>query len=162
MEILSLFLASLGHGVWFCAKLLAILVPLLTAYHVASASGRFTGESPGARRILEGMGLAPACGAPLMAGLFLGIAYGAGFLINAAREGKLTRGEVLRLCLFLCTCHAVWEDTFLFVLVSSRQGMLLGIKIFVMLVAIRLLLAVFIVRLAGRFVVPRLEPEGAA
>jgi hypothetical protein len=32
----------------------------------------------------------------------------------------------------------------------------------VTLVAIRLALAVLVVRLAGRFVVPRLEPEGAA
>jgi hypothetical protein len=162
VETLTLFLVSLGHGLWFCLKLLAVLVPLLTAYHVASGSGRFRGKSPGARRILEGMGLPPACGAPLMAGLFLGIAYGAGFLIDAAREGKLSRGEILRLCLFLCTCHAVWEDTLLFVLVASRQGILTGIRIFATLVTIRLLLAVFIVRFAGRFVVPRLEPEGVA
>jgi hypothetical protein len=129
---------------------------------VATESGFFNGKSPGARRILEGMGLSPACGAPLMAGLFLGIAYGAGFLIPASREGKLSRGEVLRLCLFLCTCHAVWEDTLLFVLVASRQGVLAGARIFGTLVIVRLLLATFMVRLAGRFLVARLEPEEAA
>ena len=162
MEALSLLLASLGDGIWFCLKLLAVLVPLLTAYHVASAAGLFTGESPFARRLLEWMGLSPACGIPLTAGLFLGIAYGAGFLIPASREGVLTRGEVLRLCLFLCTCHAVWEDTLLFVLVSSHQGPLMGVRLFGTLVILRLLLAVLVVRVAGRFVVPRLEPEGAA
>jgi len=130
------------------------------AYHVATASGLLTGESPRARGMLEKMGLSPACGAPLMAGLFLGIAYGAGFLIPAAREGKLTRGEILRLCLFLCTCHAV--DTLLFVLVTSHQGLLVAARLFVTLVVIRLLLAIFMVRLARRFVVPHLEPEGAA
>jgi len=162
MEILSLLLASLGHGAWFCLKMLAILVPLLTAYHVATGSGVFRGDSPGASRLLERMGLPPACGAPLMAGLFLGIAYGAGFLFSASRDGKLTRAEVLRLCLFLCTCHAVWEDTLLFVLASSGHGVAAGVRIFMTVVGIRLSLAVLIVRLAGRFVVPRLEPEEAA
>ena len=162
MELLNVLLASLGHGAWFCLKLLAILVPLLAAYHVAAASRLLTGESPAARRILERMGLSPACGAPLMAGLFLGIAYGAGFLIPASREGKLSPGEVLRVCLFLCTCHAVWEDTLLFVLVSSHQGPWLAARLFGSLVVIRLLLAVFVVRFAGRFLLRRLEPEGAA
>jgi hypothetical protein len=162
VELMNVLLASLEHGVWFCLKLLGILVPLLAAYHAASDSSLFRGESPAARRILEKVGLSPACGAPLMAGLFLGIAYGAGFLIPASREGKLSRGEVLRLCLFLCTCHAVWEDTLLFVLFSANRGPWFAARLFVSLVSIRLLLAVVVVRLAGRFVLPRLESEGAA
>jgi len=132
------------------------------AYHVATATRILTGESPLARRILTGMGLSPACGAPLMAGLFLGIAYGAGILIPASREGKLSRGEVLRLCLFLCTCHAVPEDTLLFVLVTSHEGPLVALRLFAILVVVRLSLAILMVRFAGRFVVPRLEPESAA
>ncbi len=132
------------------------------AYHVASATRILTGESPLARRVLAWMGLSPACGAPLMAGLFLGIAYGAGILIPASREGKLSRGEVLRLCLFLCTCHAVPEDTLLFVLVTSHEGPLVALKLFAILVLIRLVLAIVMVRFATRFVVPRLEPESAA
>jgi len=132
------------------------------AYHVATATGILTGESPFSRKVLTGMGLSPSCGAPLMAGLFLGIAYGAGILIPASREGKLSRGDILRLCLFLCTCHAVPEDTLLFVLVTSHEGLLVAMKLFLILVVIRLTLAILMVRLAGRFVVPRLEPEGAS
>ncbi len=97
-----------------------------------------------------------------MAGLSLGIAYGAGFLIPAGREGRLSKSEILRLCLFLCTCHAIPEDTLVFVLATSHEGLLVAGRLFVILVVIRLVLAVFAVRLARRFVVPRLEPEGAA
>jgi len=132
------------------------------AYHVATATGILTGESSLSRKVLKGMGLSPACGAPLMAGLFLGIAYGAGILIPASQEGKLSRGDIFRLCLFLCTCHAVPEDTLLFVLVTSHEGLLVAMKLFLILVVIRLTLAILMVRLAGRFLVPRLEPEGAS
>jgi len=137
-------------------------MPLMMAYHLATATRILTGESPLARRILAGMGLSPASGAPLMAGLFLGIAYGAGILLPAAREGKLSRGEVFRLCLFLCTCHAIPEDTLLFVLLTAHEGPLAALRLFTILVAVRLSLAVLMVRFAGRFVVPRLGPESAA
>jgi hypothetical protein len=162
VDLLSAFLDSIGHGALFCLKLLAFLLPILVAYHMATASGIFRGDSPRARRVLAVLGLSPASGAPLLAGLFLGIAYGAGILIPAARAGKLSRREVLRLCLFLCTCHAIPEDTLIFVLATSHAGWLAAVRLFVTLVAIRLALAVLVVRLAGRFVVPRLEPEGAA
>jgi hypothetical protein len=160
--LLSTCLASIEHGALFCLKLLAFLLPILVAYDMATASGIFRGDSPRARRVLAALGLSPASGAPLLAGLFLGIAYGAGILIPAARQGRLSRREVLRLCLFLCTCHAIPEDTLIFVLATSHGGWLAAVRLFVTLVAIRLALAVLVVRLAGRFVLPRLEPEGAA
>jgi len=162
VDLLSTFLTSVGHGALFCLKLLAFLLPILVVYHMATASGIFRGDSPRARRILAALGLSPASGAPLLAGLFLGIAYGAGILIPASRAGRLSRREVLRLCLFLCTCHAIPEDTLIFVLATSHGGWLTAFQLFVTLVSIRLGLAVLVVRLAGRFVVPRLEPEEAA
>jgi len=146
----------------FCVKLLVVLVPLLALYDVATAARLFTGDSRLARRILEGMGLSPSCGAPLLAGLFLGIAYGAGILIPASREGRLSRREVLGLCLFLCTCHAIPEDTLLFALVAAPSGWRAGLSLFVALLGIRLVLATVVARTARHTLIPRLEPEEAA
>ena len=49
-----------------------------------------------------------------------GISYGAGVLIPQAQSGELSRKQVFLTALFLCMCHAVIEDTLLFVLVGAN------------------------------------------
>jgi len=146
-----IFLASLWSGTLFCLKLIVVLVPLLVLYEMASAARPFRKDSVLLRRIAGFLGISPAAGAPLLAGFFLGIAYGAGIIIPVSKERNLSKRDVLGVGLFLCTCHAVIEDTLLFVLAGASALWLVGI---------RLALAVFVVSLAARFVIPRLEPEG--
>ncbi|MBO8170250.1 MAG: nucleoside recognition protein, partial [Thermoanaerobacteraceae bacterium] len=50
-------------------------------------------------------------GLPLLAGLIFGITYGAGAIIQSAREGKLTKRDLVVVNTFLVICHAVFEDT---------------------------------------------------
>ena len=147
-----IFLASLWNGTRFCLKLIAVLVPLLVLYEMASTARPFRKDSPLLRKIAGFLGISPAAGAPLLAGFFLGIAYGAGIIIPVSKERNLSKRDVLGVGLFLCTCHAVIEDTLLFVLAGASGLWLVGI---------RLALAVLIVSVAARFVFPRLEPEGA-
>jgi len=123
----------------------------LAGYEMAVAAGILPAQPPFFRRILAGLRMPPAAGAPLLAGLFLGIAYGAGIIIPSARERNLSKREILSLSLFLCTCHAVVEDTLLFVLVGAKGGWL---------VVIRLSLAVLVTRTAARFAAREPQPEG--
>ncbi|OMH40157.1 hypothetical protein [Desulfurobacterium indicum] len=71
----------------------------------------------------------------ILTGLFLGITYGAGVLINEAESGILTKKDILFIGTFLMICHSVIEDSFLFVIFGAS---------WIPMVAIRLLLAVLI------------------
>ncbi|WP_456396425.1 nucleoside recognition protein [Desulfurobacterium sp.] len=71
----------------------------------------------------------------ILTGLFLGITYGAGVLINEAESGNLTKKDIFFIGTFLMICHSVIEDSFLFVIFGAS---------WIPMVAIRLLLAVLI------------------
>lgn len=56
---------------------------------------------------------------PLMAGLVFGISYGAGLIMQAAREGNLSVRDLLIINIFLGLCHSLIEDTLLFVVIGA-------------------------------------------
>ena len=131
------------------------------AYHVAAATRILTGESPLARRVLAGMGLSPASGAPLLAGLFLGIAFGGGFDPSRPGGKAFAGGSLPAVPVPLHLPRHSGRHPF-FVLLTAHEGPLVALRLFIILVAIRLSLAILMVRSAGRFVAQRLEPESAA
>lgn len=55
----------------------------------------------------------------LLVGVFLGITYGAGILIKEAKSGTLTKKEIFFIASFLSICHAIIEDTLLFVIFGA-------------------------------------------
>ncbi|SFQ94981.1 nucleoside recognition domain-containing protein [Desulfoscipio geothermicus] len=56
---------------------------------------------------------------PLLVGIIFGIAYGAGVLIEEARSGRLSWRDLFLINVFLSVCHAVVEDTALFMAVGA-------------------------------------------
>ncbi|MCL6635779.1 MAG: nucleoside recognition protein [Peptococcaceae bacterium] len=86
---------------------------------------------------------------PLVVGLFLGLAYGAGVIISAAREGRLAWRDLLLINVFLIICHSVVEDTALFMALGADGPAIL---------ASRLLLAAAVTFALSRAV----KPEGPA
>jgi len=75
----------------------------------------------------------------LVAGLVLGIIYGAGILIHKARAGHMGPRERFLLSLFLCPCHTVIEDTLLFVVVGGQGAWILWPRLLVAVLATALL-----------------------
>jgi len=53
-------------------------------------------------------------------GIIFGIAYGAGVLIEEARSGRLSWKDIFLINVFLSVCHAVVEDTALFMAVGAN------------------------------------------
>lgn len=51
----------------------------------------------------------------LAAGLLFGLAYGAGVMIQAAKEDGVSKKDLYLVFIFLVACHAVIEDTLLFI-----------------------------------------------
>lgn len=65
---------------------------------------------------------------PLLAGLIFGLVYGSGFIIHAAKEGKLTKRDLYIISLFLVINHSVLEDTMLFVAVGATGWLLITFR----------------------------------
>lgn len=87
------------------------------------------------------LGVSDKTGVTLMAGLIFGIAYGAGVIIQAAKEDHLSKKDLYLVSIFLVACHAVIEDTLLFIP--------LGINVLPLLL-IRLILAVLITAITAK------------
>ncbi len=56
----------------------------------------------------------------LLVGVFLGITYGAGILIKEAQNSSLSRRDIFYIGTFLMICHAIIEDTLLFVIFDAN------------------------------------------
>ena len=74
-------------------------------------------------------------GFSLTVGIFLGITYGAGILIKEVESGRISKQDIFFIGTFLMICHAIIEDTLLFVIFGAD---------FTMAVVIRTLAAIII------------------
>ncbi|MGF7186350.1 hypothetical protein GGQ84_002447 [Desulfitispora alkaliphila] len=80
---------------------------------------------------------------PLLVGLIFGISYGAGVILQYAREGRLTKRELVIVNTFLAISHALVEDTLLFVVVGA-SGTMLIISRMVLAIIVTIIVAHFI------------------
>ncbi len=95
------------------------------------------------------IGIQPNASMTLVAGLVIGLAYGAGVMIQAVREDGVSKKDATLVFIFLVACHAVVEDTLIFIP--------LGIPILPLLL-IRLVTA-FVLTIIVAFVWKRTEQQ---
>lgn len=80
---------------------------------------------------------------PLAVGIIFGISYGAGVLIKSSEDGEIDTNSLFIISVFLAACHAIVEDTLLFVAVGA-QG--------VIIVLVRVIIAFIATTIISRFV----------
>lgn len=139
--------------------LIAIVVPLSVAIELAKASGAFDRSQAkvgrGTHAVMHLLGMSDKAALPLAAGFVFGLAYGAGLILQAAEEGELSKRDRFLVVLFLIACHAVIEDTLIFVPLGVNP---------LFLFAFRFLFAVGLTALAARLLpslrMSPLGPEG--
>lgn len=61
------------------------------------------------------LGMKPNASMTLVAGLTIGLAYGAGVMIQAAKEDGVSKKDMTLAFIFLVSCHAIVEDTLIFI-----------------------------------------------
>ncbi len=130
-------------------QLAFIVIPLMIVMQYLRESGwltRFSGWVAPATRFL---GMERNTSMTLVAGLTIGLAYGAGLMIQAVEEDGVSKKDMYLAVLFLVSCHAVVEDTLVFIP--------LGIPIWPLLL-IRLLTAIVLTAAVG-FVWNKLQRE---
>lgn len=103
----------------------AIIIPIMILLEIArdmQLLDRFSGKiSP----LMKFFGISPEASFPLFAGFMFGIAYGAGVLIEEANSGRLSRRDMFIVFVFLSICHAIIEDTALFLAVGANPLVIL-------------------------------------
>lgn len=134
-----MLLNSLGRALLTVGKIALIIVPLTVGYQLLRDNRWLSRRASPYGTAFRRLGLGQGALVPLLAGLVLGIVYGAGVLIQESRSGRMSSREVLLLSLFLCTCHAVVEDTLLFVVVGGDALWILGPRILLAVAATALL-----------------------
>ncbi len=65
--------------------------------------------------VTKALGMKENTSTTLAAGLIFGLAYGAGVLIQAVKEDGVSKKDVTIAFIFLAACHAVVEDTLIFI-----------------------------------------------
>jgi len=83
---------------------------------------------------------------PLIVGIVFGLTYGAGVIVQAAKEGRLSARDMLLINVFLGLNHAIFEDTFIFGAIGANAWWLF---------LTRTLLAVIVTYCVGRWLVSR-------
>jgi len=100
-----------------------IMIQLLKDINILPLMAKFL--SP-VTRIL---GVSEKTGVTLLAGIIFGIAYGAGVIIQTAKEENLSKKDLYLVSIFLVSCHAVIEDTLIFIPLGINVLPLLLIRI---------------------------------
>jgi hypothetical protein len=70
------------------------------------------------------LGLSKESSFPMFIGIVFGLSYGAGVIVNSINEGNISKRDTYLLLIFLNLCHAIFEDTLIFVEVGANGWVL--------------------------------------
>jgi spore maturation protein SpmB len=99
-------------GIWQMAK---IVMPLMIVIQCLRDFGWLEKISKGLAPAMRFLGLKENTSLTLAAGLTIGLAYGAGVMMQAVEVDGVSKKDITVIVLILVSCHAVIEDTLLFV-----------------------------------------------
>ena len=130
-EIILLGLQKATFGV---LQLALIVIPLMIIIQVLKDRNYLQKFSEKIAPFTKVIGIQQNASLTLVAGLTIGLAYGAGVMIQAVQEDGVSKKDATLAFIFLVACHAVVEDTLIF--------LPLGVPI----------LPLFLIRLATAFI----------
>ncbi|MCE7793137.1 hypothetical protein K8O68_11975 [Salipaludibacillus sp. CUR1] len=95
-------------------QLAAIVIPIMVFIQIMKDLQWLQVFSKWMTPFTKVLGVKPNTSTTLAAGLTFGLAYGAGVMIQAAKEDGVSKKDLYLVFIFLVACHAVIEDTLLF------------------------------------------------
>jgi hypothetical protein len=126
MTLLTELLSTIWSAIW---QLAVIVIPLMFVIQILKELNVLDKIAYTVHPLLRFFGMSEKAAIPLLAGIWFGLAYGAGVILEATREHPLTKREMYLIITFLVLCHAVVEDTLLFVPLGVNGWYLLGIRL---------------------------------
>jgi hypothetical protein len=109
--LLDAFLKA-GIGI---LQLALIVIPLMIGIQILKDKKWLDVFSRWMSPVTRALGMKENTSTTLAAGLLFGLAYGAGVMIQAVKEDGVSHKDVTIAFIFLVACHAVVEDTLIFI-----------------------------------------------
>ena len=97
----------------------SIIIPIMILLELAREKRILDHFSKKLAPALKIFGMSPEAAFPLLAGIIFGISYGAGVIIDSAKSGRISWRDMFLVNVFLAICHAMIEDTALFLAVGA-------------------------------------------
>ena len=120
------------YGSLMSLKQIAIIViPLMTVIEILKDLKVLDKIASLFSPIVKAYGMKEESCLPIVVGLLIGLAYGAGVLMQSAKEDNLTKRDLYLITYFLVSVHSVFEDTLVFVAIGASGTLLLTTRIFV-------------------------------
>ena len=136
---LEIFLLGLQKASFGVVQLALIVIPLMLVVQFLKDRQYLEKFSAKFSPVTKLIGVQPNASLTLVAGLVIGLAYGAGVMIQAVQEDGVSHRDATLSFIFLVACHAVIEDTLLFVPLGIPIWPLLLIRVitaFVLTIAV--------------------------
>ena len=146
---LDIILHSLQTAIIAVLQLVLIILPLMIAIQFLREKGWLAALSNWFAPFTKLMGMEKNTSMTLVTGLTIGLAFGAGVMIQAVQEDGVSRKDTLLALIFLVTCHAVIEDTVVFIPLGIPVWPLLVIRL-VMAIVLTMTIAFIWNRVEGR------------
>lgn len=110
-------------------QLALIVVPLMIGIQFMREWGWMNKFSKWMAPITRSLGMKENTSMTLVAGLTIGLAYGAGVMIQAVKDDNVSKKDMYLAFIFLISCHAVVEDTLIFIPLGIPVWPLLAIRV---------------------------------
>jgi hypothetical protein len=123
-------LLALKDALSLSVKLFFIIVPLSIFYEFVKSK-----EAQIAKRQYSVFGISSKGLVPLVTGIVIGLTYGAGIIIHSIRSSHIGKTEAFLILLFLSICHAIIEDTLIFVVIGANGLVLVAARFFLAIAA---------------------------
>ncbi|NYE58824.1 MULTISPECIES: nucleoside recognition domain-containing protein [Carboxydothermus] len=121
----KIFIEALSGSFNMLIKIAMIVIPLMVVLEVAKELRVLEKWAKPLEPLMGFLGMQKEAAFPLLAGLVFGLAYGAGLIIDSAREGILKHKDLVLISIFLVICHSLIEDTLLFVAIGAKGTVLI-------------------------------------
>lgn len=131
MDIFAVFTEALTGSIRSVWNIAIVVLPLMIVMQVAKDYRILDFISGFLRPVTDFFGMSKESAFPLLVGLSIGLSYGAGVIIQSSKEGNLSKKDLVLLIVFLASCHAVFEDTLIFVAVGANGIILFGTRLVV-------------------------------
>lgn len=122
---MDIVLIALKGAIKLWLMLIVIVVPLTIIYEFLKVR-----QAQLEKRRHSVLGIGSGGFVPLVTGIIIGITYGAGVIIHSIRESNISKREAFLILLFLSICHAIIEDTLIFVVIGADGLILVVIRFF--------------------------------
>ncbi|MEH7112690.1 nucleoside recognition domain-containing protein [Neobacillus niacini] len=111
----SILLSALEKAGLGILQLAMIVIPLMIVIQILKDLQWLKKFSQGMSPVTKSLGMNENTSTTMAAGLLFGLAYGAGVVIQAVEEDGVSKKDITLAFVFLMSCHAVIEDTLIFI-----------------------------------------------